>query len=94
MLGQDDYTLSRGGLNGDFNGNGEIDAGDLDVHSQYIKDQNLSGDVNNDGQVNVADRVSGSKAFRVLRWETPTSTAFLTVAILWRFSRSANTTKR
>ena len=42
---------------GDYNGNGMLDAGDLDLQSQGIKDQNLKYDANGDGVVDVADRV-------------------------------------
>ena len=45
-------------LTGDYNGNGELDAGDLDVHSQYINDNNPAGDVNADGVTDTADRVA------------------------------------
>ena len=43
-------------LIGDYNGNGAIDAGDLDVHSQYVADGNLLGDLNGDGTTDVNDR--------------------------------------
>lgn len=41
---------------GDYDADGELNAGDLDVHAQYIKDANLAGDVNGDGVTNVDDR--------------------------------------
>ena len=40
----------------DLNGNGEIDAGDLDVHSQYMKDNDPRGDFNGDGTTDINDR--------------------------------------
>jgi hypothetical protein len=44
------------GPDGDYNGNGVIDAGDLDVQAQYMKDNNLAGDLNGDGTTDAADR--------------------------------------
>ena len=43
-------------LNGDYNGNGELDSGDLDLQSQGIKDGDLAFDINEDGLVNFGDR--------------------------------------
>ncbi len=45
-------------LPGDFNRNGEIDAGDLDVHAQMIKDMDPAGDVNGNGTTDAADRIT------------------------------------
>ena len=41
---------------GDYNGNGELDAGDLDVQAQYMLDNDLAGDLNGDGKTDAADR--------------------------------------
>ena len=59
-------TLERltGGLVGDYNENGEIDAGDLDVHAQYVKDNNLAGDLNMDGVTNNVDRLDWIKTIQ------------------------------
>lgn len=51
------YLYSGLGLVGDFDNDGTIDVDDLDVLSQYAKDQNLAGDLNADGVVDVDDRV-------------------------------------
>ena len=46
------------GVAGDYNGNGLLDAGDLDLHASVgIANQDLAYDANNDGVVDVADRV-------------------------------------
>ncbi|MDG2381325.1 MAG: PEP-CTERM sorting domain-containing protein [Pirellulaceae bacterium] len=46
-----------GGITGDYNGNGLLDAGDLDLQaSEGIANNDLSYDLNNDGVVNTADR--------------------------------------
>ena len=45
-------------LAGDYNGNGQLDAGDLDLHASIgIANQDLAYDANGDGIVDVADRV-------------------------------------
>ena len=44
------------GVAGDYNNNGALDIGDLDLQAQAIKDQDLSFDENNDGVVDSADR--------------------------------------
>ena len=54
------------GLTGDYNGNGELDAGDLDVHSQYIQENDLAGDVNADGKTDTADRVAWTEQLQNL----------------------------
>ncbi|MDG2385092.1 MAG: sugar-binding protein [Pirellulaceae bacterium] len=46
------------GPTGDYNGNGEIDAGDLDVQAQYMEDNNLAGDLNGDGKTDSTDRTA------------------------------------
>lgn len=48
-----EYT---GGVLGDYNGNGALDSGDLDLQSQAMQDQDLAFDENNDGVVDIADR--------------------------------------
>ena len=48
--------LGQCGEVGDYNGNGELDAGDLDVHAQYVLDNNLAGDLNGDGKTDEVDR--------------------------------------
>ena len=53
-----------GGVPGDFNGNGSNDSGDLDVHSQHIKDNNPAGDVDGDGDTDAADRVRWVEDFQ------------------------------
>ena len=53
-----------GGLPGDYNGNGQIDVADLDVHSQYIKDGNPLGDVNGDGMTDADDRFVWAEQFQ------------------------------
>jgi hypothetical protein len=62
----DEFFLNMGGIAvpGDFNGNGQIDLGDLDVHSQLIKDGDLIGDVNGDGVTNFDDRVAWTEQFQ------------------------------
>ena len=46
------------GVVGDYNGNGLLDAGDLDLHASVgIANQDLAYDANSDGVVDVADRV-------------------------------------
>ncbi len=50
-------TLRGGGLTGDYNNNGALDSGDLDLQSQGIKDQDLTFDLNGDGTVDYDDRV-------------------------------------
>ncbi len=51
-------TLVAGtAMPGDFNGDGQLTSEDLDVHSQYIKDSNLVGDLNEDGVTDLVDRV-------------------------------------
>lgn len=45
------------GPDGDFNGNGELDAGDLDAMAQYEKDGSDAGDLDGDGDTDQADRV-------------------------------------
>ena len=42
---------------GDYNGNGALDAGDLDVLSQYVAEANAAGDLNGDGATDAADRL-------------------------------------
>ena len=44
-------------LNTDFNGNGEIDAGDLDAHAQLVRDGDLTADLNGDGVTDFDDRL-------------------------------------
>ena len=56
--------ILSGALPGDYNGNGQIDAGDLDVHAQYIKDANPLGDVNGDGTTDVNDRPVWAEQFQ------------------------------
>lgn len=53
-----EYALGNTGLPGDYNGNGEIDAGDLDVLSGWMKTNDLQGDLNSDGNTNMADRLA------------------------------------
>ncbi len=50
------FVSGDAGLTGDYNENGELDAGDLDIHSQYLKDGNPAGDVDGNGVVDLADR--------------------------------------
>jgi hypothetical protein len=45
-----------GGLEGDFNNNKTLDAGDLDLLSQGQKDNDLAFDLNGDGATNLDDR--------------------------------------
>lgn len=52
------------GPDGDYNGNGELDAGDLDVHTQFIKDGDLAGDVNGDGVTNTDDRAAWTETLQ------------------------------
>lgn len=49
-------TAAGGGLTGDYNGNGSIDAADLDLLAQYVRTNNSRGDLNGDGSVNETDR--------------------------------------
>ncbi|MCA9216620.1 MAG: hypothetical protein KDB27_26300, partial [Planctomycetales bacterium] len=49
---------------GDYNGNGVIDSGDLDVHAQYIAAGDLAGDVNGDGATNVDDRAAWAEQYQ------------------------------
>ncbi|MDG2381185.1 MAG: PEP-CTERM sorting domain-containing protein [Pirellulaceae bacterium] len=52
------FLFTPGGTQGDYNGNGLLDAGDLDLQtSEGIANQDLRYDENKDGVVNVADRV-------------------------------------
>ncbi|MCA9149978.1 MAG: PEP-CTERM sorting domain-containing protein, partial [Planctomycetales bacterium] len=44
------------GTPGDYNGNGIIDAGDLDVLAQYVRDNDARGDLNGDGTTDEIDR--------------------------------------
>ena len=56
----DNFTYNDGSVTkpGDYNGNGLLDADDLDMHASIgIANQDLEYDVNEDGQVNTADRV-------------------------------------
>ena len=53
-----------GGLEGDYNGSGELDAGDLDMHAQFVSDGNLVGDVNGDGTTDDADRLAWIKTLQ------------------------------
>lgn len=55
---------SSPGVPGDYNGNGVIDAGDLDTHSQFIKDGDLTGDVNGDGTTDAGDRAAWAEQFQ------------------------------
>ena len=43
---------------GDLDGSGSLDASDLDVLAQYMKDANLAGDFDGDGDVDGDDRVT------------------------------------
>ncbi len=52
-----DWLLGGTAVLGDYNNNGELDAGDLDLQSQGIKDQDLTFDLNEDGNVDFADRL-------------------------------------
>ena len=49
-------VVGGGGTPGDFDGNGELDAADLDLLSQGQKDNDLAFDLNGDGATNLADR--------------------------------------
>lgn len=50
-------TFGSGGLLGDYNGNGSLDAGDLDMQSDAIAANGPAAyDLNGDGNVNYADR--------------------------------------
>ena len=50
--------LASSAADGDYNGNGTLDAGDLDLHaSEGIANQDLKYDANGDGTVDVEDRV-------------------------------------
>ena len=49
---------------GDYNENGALDAGDLDVHAQFVKDGDLAGDLNEDGKTDVEDRVEWIKTLQ------------------------------
>ena len=52
-----DYATGKIGLTpGDYNGNGVLDAEDLDVHAEYVRTSNLAGDVDGDGDVETSDR--------------------------------------
>ena len=42
---------------GDYNESGDLDAGDLDVHAQFVKDGDLAGDLNEDGKTDFDDRL-------------------------------------
>jgi hypothetical protein len=57
-LGEDDYTLTRSVLVGDFDNSGALDAADIDMLSAAVRDGNgaASFDLNNDGNVDAADR--------------------------------------
>ena len=46
-----------GGIEGDFNNNGELDAADLDLLAQGMMDNDLSFDLTNDGNVDIDDRL-------------------------------------
>lgn len=50
-------VVSAGGPVGDFNQNGMLDAGDLDLQAQAMKDQDVSFDLNGDGVVDQQDRL-------------------------------------
>lgn len=49
---------------GDYNGDGSLDAGDLDVQSQYMKDNNPLGDLNGDGTTDFGDRQAWIKTLQ------------------------------
>ncbi len=49
------------GPTGDYNGSGQLDAGDLDVHAQYVIDSNPAGDVDGDGDTDNDDRLAWVK---------------------------------
>ena len=49
------------GPTGDYNGSGDLDAGDLDVHAEYVRSGDPAGDVNGDGSTNLADRLAWVK---------------------------------
>jgi hypothetical protein len=60
------YILSRviGGIEGDYNSNGVIDAGDLDVMATGMMMGDLKFDLNGNGVVNVDDRVQWIKTIQ------------------------------
>jgi hypothetical protein len=53
-----------GGVRGDYNANGRLDAGDLDLHVRFVTDGNPAGDVNGDGSTNAADRLAWVKTLQ------------------------------
>ncbi len=55
VLGIDNIRFQTG-LVGDYNGNGQIDAGDLDVQATGISENNLTFDLDADGDVDIDDR--------------------------------------
>lgn len=42
----------------DFNGNGSLDAGDLDILAHYARDHNPAGDIDKDGDTDLDDRLA------------------------------------
>ncbi len=42
----------------DYNGNGSLDAGDLDILAQYTRDHNPAGDIDKDGDTDLDDRLA------------------------------------
>jgi hypothetical protein len=50
--------LGQCGEVGDYNNNGAIDAGDLDIQAQYMRDNDLAGDLNGDGKTDGDDRLA------------------------------------
>ena len=64
LIGQIVASRTVDGIPGDYNGNGEIDAGDLDVHAQYIQDGDLTGDVDSNNLVNTADRAAWAEIYQ------------------------------
>jgi hypothetical protein len=51
-------------LPGDYNGNGQLDAGDLDLQASAIATQNLAFDLTGDGWVNYDDRLNWVNVLR------------------------------
>jgi hypothetical protein len=56
LLNAIDWLTGSSGLTGDFNSNGALDAGDLDLLAQGQRDNNVAYDLNSDGATNLADR--------------------------------------
>ena len=52
------YLFGGGGLAGDFNNDGTLDAGDLDLQAQALGGTDATYDLDNDGDVDYDDRVS------------------------------------